>query len=258
MSDTPAKLKTKVKNKLETLEEQVKDALQDSVSLEISSMIVDGISGRKMPDSKSAFCEVLVAWCKGMITFDAELSKKLGTSPLNDQLRDAIDFIKKNPNADNLIDNEAHQPTPTLIKAYTEQELIKTIVHAVKGKNEQTQNALENWASRLDRRFATMCSLFLRIANDLEEDEELDFKEKQELRKMWELKDGFIYAQNTVQLDGDVVARYNSRLFQDNQLKDRANQLIEMHQNNVATGIRQWQFIFNTISEAIKAISFFK
>ena len=79
-------------------------------------------------------------------------------------------------------------------------------------------------------------------------------RDMQELRKMWELKDGFIYAQNVVQLDGDIINRSNLRLYRDRLIKENAMQLLEFHRKNVDVGIKHWHFIIETIVSIAKAV----
>jgi hypothetical protein len=75
-----------------------------------------------------------------------------------------------------------------------------------------------------------------------------------ELRKLWELKDGFIFAQHTIQLDGDVINRYNIHLYRQNIEKREIPQLLEFHHKNVDIGLKQWQYLIKTIVEMAKVV----
>jgi hypothetical protein len=250
-------IKDDVKQKLSNLKDQIVDTLHDSVTLEVSSMLVDGISGRKMPDSKIAFFEVVKAWAVDVGQVQTELQNK--KVQLSDQQLGCfalIDTISDAPNPKALKVGEQN-----LIVTVNEQidwdQLRQSVISSIAKSQEQLQQNLLASLHQLERKQVRIFNLYNEIFDEIKADKSLTFKDKQELRKMWELKDGYIFAQNTVQLDGDVLAKYNSRLFRDKAIKDKTDILIELHQNNVATGIKQWRFIFNTISEAVRAISSF-
>lgn len=283
--------------------------VDDIGNLEISSMIVDGILGRKMPQPTAAFCEIISAW---VFQF-GNILNELGFQTINDiedetddktsamseeevklraneeSLINAVKNWKKEKykifrkyvvedrdpgslkNKDNiapLMDTEAMDRIrekighrlPRRQISYYKAELFRLLRVQTRFKilleKYARSSASQNW---LMLRFWKNC--FYRLTGGKHGKRkakvqfiELDFHDKQELRKLWELKDGYIYAQNVVQLDGDVITRVNRRLNRDPQAGQMVPELLEFHRKNVEVAISNWQFIVDTIIQLGKAV----
>jgi len=82
---------------------------------------------------------------------------------------------------------------------------------------------------------------------------EVEFRdwERQQLRKLWELVGTeYVYAQTVMQLDGDIIARVNDRLFS----RDNAEELMRLHNRNVETGVNYRNGVMTTFFEIIKSL----
>ena len=284
-------------------------AVDDIGTLEINSMIVDGILGRKMPQPTAAFCEIISAW---VFQF-GNILNELGYQTINDiedenddktstlseeeaKLREneaalikAVknwkkkkyeifrkyvvenldpDSLKKEADIGPLMDAEAMDRIREKIGrriarrqvSYYKAELFRLLRIQTRFKILLEKYARSSASqNRPLSRFWKNC--FYRLTGGKHGKRkakalfiELDFRDKQELRKLWELKDGYIYAQNVVQLDGDVITRINMRLNRDPQAGQLAPELLEFHRKNVEVAISNWQFIVDTIIQLGKAV----
>lgn len=85
------------------------------------------------------------------------------------------------------------------------------------------------------------------------------------LRKMYELKAALdssnvkstnidiIYAQTVMQLDGDIITRYNKDLF--NLSEDAKNLIINTHNQGVISGEKQWRGTFSFLISLVQSIA---
>jgi len=219
---------------------QISEIFSDATTLEINSILVDGISGRKMSGIRIAFFEVVHAWNSQCDHLIARLEgKRPGVeNPPEDPLQNR-DFLLKRLAAD------------------TEHSFQSRINKALE-KTNRVPDELTAEIRRLIKLQIRLISLKLRFEGYLREadasTQEVPVADRamQELRKLWELKDGYIFAQNVMQLDGDVISRYNRRIYRDPQAKAHVEQLINFHNLNVLVGVKHWQFLIDMIFSMAK------
>ena len=308
---------------------RISELISDATNLEINSVLVDGISGRKMPGVTGAFLEIISAWVHQFLELKKELEKEPLTIKKNYSIVTAAEKwkIKKDAFFESWAFQEkkemqaAYEGKPLAWKrglsAFVEKESVKNVLENV--LNVQDMDSFRaNVGSKLNmekethRYYSMEMFRLLRVQTKIGrlkdrlliasksdeakgEDESssdwvekvrtkiLEFKGKlrdlknkfrrlfglspssgrgdylvnrdmQELRKLWELKDGYIYAQNTIQIDGDILARYNLRLHRDRLVREMADHLLDFHRGNVDVGIKHWHFIVETLVRIAKAV----
>lgn len=245
---------------------KLSELISDATNLEINSILVDGITGRKMPGITPALLETLSAW-----VFQFEI------------LKDRLSLDRFRIDSDHPIVKAAEQwaeKKKTLFDKYvfaendltefSKERLVtgvlnidemssfrKTMAGQMKGKPNADEYNMDLF--RLLRMQTRLMILKSRLEASFEAqknvvDKKHDLRDIQELRKLWELKDGYIFAQNIIQLDGDIIARSNLRLHRDRRLKEKAMHLLDYHRSNVDIGIQHWHFIIETIVSIAKAI----
>lgn len=315
---------------------KIRELVSDVTSLEINSILVDGISGRKMPAPTRAFLEIISAWVYQFLELWGELNSESIPKKNNYAIVKAAEDWKKKKEVlfqewDALVlkeSLEASQGNVPLEKkgfdAFVEKtvenkkvvgDILESILKvkdmnafytsfnsdSVLDKNIERHRYYNMEMFRLLRVQTRLAYLKDRLANYSESnqpDKETKtpsgpfaplcnimrwLKEKltvlkkqtrscfglsptsernvcvvnrdtQELRKLWELKDGYIYAQNTVQIDGDIMSRHNLRLYRDRRLKGKAVELLAFHRSNVDVGIKHWHFIIESLVSIAKAV----
>ncbi len=249
----------------------IRDIFNDATTLEINSMIVDGITGRKMPGTTIAFFEIISAWAKQF----SILNKKINYNPspppkiitaVNEWSKQqdnllrkyGIEYTKKEniPTLKNLMEDPHVTDILKTEDFIVFQQLIQT---NIKGKANQDEIMAE--ISRLRTTQSRLLWLITRFNNWYEHKpspeglEQMADRDDHELRKLWELKDGYIFAQNIIQLDGDIITRYNKRLYRDREIREKSDQLLRFHKGNVEAGLKHWHFIVETISSIAKALT---
>jgi len=262
--------------------EKINEILSDATTLEVSSILVEGISGRKIPGVAVAFLETVHAWVNQFDALAVDLR-------LPDNLPLEADNVAA---AYKIVEStrawlQAHESPANQIGSYekdfsslTEDPFLRQVLDTetmfafqmnqrkqLKHKGEQArarQQASEiNRLMKIQMRLAKLRAYFLKAITSNTSD---GFNKKsidknrgvnrdiQELRKLWDLKDGYIFAQNTVQLDGDIISRQNLRMYQDSLAKERATQLLNFHNKNVDVGMKHWHFIIETVISLAKAV----
>jgi len=85
------------------------------------------------------------------------------------------------------------------------------------------------------------------------EEKKLTIRDRQQLRKLWELVGvTCIYAQTVLELDGDIVSRINEQLFRE--AGDNAEELMRFHSRNVEAGSNYRNGLMDTFVQIIRAI----
>ncbi|GEM_PF-4227123 len=262
--------------------EKVNEILSDATTLEVSSLLVEGISGRKMPGIPVAFFETVHAWVNQFknLVLDLRIPDDLpfedGTvkpsyqivastrawlkdqeSPANQIATYEQDFsrLAEEPHLQDVLDTKA-----MFAFQIDQRKQLNTRGDQTRARR---QDAEINRLMKIQMRLAKLRAYFLKTiastASDGSNKKSLDKnrlvnRDIQELRKLWDLKDGYIFAQNTVQLDGDIISRQNLRIYQDPLIKEKATQLLDFHHKNVDVGMKHWHFIIETVISLAKAV----
>ena len=247
----------------------LKEMLADAAKLEVTSMLVDGISGRKFPSIPSAYLETLSAWVYQFVTLTENLEKDfVKPGAVHDIVTAAMNWKNEKKQLFETYGHDAEEKFPELAEKPLVKALLKTDdmdnwrqdISGKLGKKPKSGYYGNDMLRllRIQTRLSLLCS---RLAKFYRSDEFLDNKKElapdrlvRELRKLWELKQGFIFAQNTVQLDGDIINRYNARLFREKPPQIEIPQLLEFHHRNVDIGMKQWHFLIETIVQVAKAL----
>ena len=236
---------------------KISEIIVDATNLEITSILVDGISGRKMPGVTPAFLETMSAFVYQFTALESRMKRdRIKVDPDHAMIKAAERWTKDKKS---LFDNYVFKETD--FKDFLKDPLVsgvldigsmssfrKAAAEQMKGKpNADNHNAEIFRLLRLQTRMMV-------LKNRLAAAKTPVLRDMHELRKLWELKDGFIYAQNVIQLDGDIINRSNLRLYRDRLIKEHAMQLLEFHRKNVDAGIQHWHFIIETIVSIAKAV----
>ncbi|MCK5505061.1 MAG: hypothetical protein KAJ10_07850, partial [Thermodesulfovibrionia bacterium] len=257
--------------------EKVKDLLEDVVNLEINTILVESITGRKMPSHLAAFIEVTSAWVYQLkkiikrLVSEGIIKVRNSEGDILSQVNQCVmaedhsaDFlesvIKWEQKREEIFDTYTNGERSFL--NFAEEPAIVNLL-AVTRMN-RLRSSLENHfpgfrsVSEIDNELFRLLRIQRRIYLLLEavkkQNGKLEIRQQQELRRLWELKDGYIFAQNIVQLDGDIITRCNLRLKRDHRVKDRFMDLLAFHQRNVEIGISNWQFLVQTIGALSKSM----
>ena len=246
--------------------------VEDITTLEVNSMVVNSISGRIMPRETAAFVEIISAWVFQMEQLLQALNIrnytdieeiKLDIDNKTDEQRSFFDavakwntqksdffeeFVEKESPIKNLSIRLAGNSLKCLLDYQAMGYLYKKIAKKIRIKSDKDYYTAELF--RLLRTQTRVNCLLHMFAND-----QVAARDKYELRKLWELKGGFIYAQHSIQLDGDIISRINRKMLRDKQTKALTFDLLDFHRNNVEIAIKNWQFLVKTIVEVGKAIA---
>lgn len=273
-------------------------------SLEVSSLLVASISGRKFPGISRAFLETISAWAYQFDQMTIQLGIEAGPRNKNNRIVYAVKKWHKQKK--NLFDKIAETASvqeeddmfPELANDEGVKNLLKTEdmnrwrrevfckppINEIRNRElgptafrllriqdrldrlrrrirlfyknraapyriqeQQSENGTRGFWSYLKSVFRARNRISGRSAN-------LPAHYVMELRKLWELKDGFIFAQHTIQLDGDVINRYNENLYCQNIDKLKIPELLEYHNTSVDIGLKQWQYLIKTIAQMARAV----
>ena len=243
--------------------------LVDATKLEVTSVLVDGISGRKFPSIPGAFLETLSAWVYQFVTLIETLDKDfIKPAEDHDIVYTALQWKDEKRDLFETYGHDAEEKFPDLAGKPVVKALLKTDdmdnwrqdISSKLGKKPKRDFYGSDMLRllRIQTRLSLLCS---RLSEFYKSEEFLNDKDAsvpdrlvRELRKLWELKHGFIFAQNTVQLDGDIINRYSARLFREKPPQIEISQLLEFHHKNIDIGMRQWHFLIQTIIQLAKAV----
>ena len=236
---------------------KISEIIVDATNLEINSILVDGISGRKMPGVTAAFLETLSAFVYQFTALEKRLRRdRIKVDPDHTMIKAAEQWTKGKKT---LFAKYAFKETDfndflkdPLVSGVLDIDSMSSFRSAATGQMKGKPNA-DNHNAEIFRLLRLQTRMMV-LKNRLAAAKTPMLRDLQELRKLWELKDGFIYAQNVVQLDGDLINRSNLRLYRDRRIKENAMQLLEFHRKNVDVGIKHWHFIIETIVSIAKAV----
>lgn len=246
---------------------KISQMIVDATNLEINSIVVDGISGRKMPGIIPALMETISAWVFQFQSLSNQLTKDRFKVKLDYPMVIATEnWSNEKSNlfntyvfAETAFDNFSGDTLVTgVLNIDAMSSFRKAIVEQMKGKaNTDGHNAELFRLLKVQTRLMILINQLDASFKDQKKSmpQKYDLRYIQELRKLWELKDGYIYAQNIVQLDGDIIARSNLRIFRDRCMRDNSLQLLDFHRKNVDIGIQHWHFIIETIKSIAGAVS---
>lgn len=245
---------------------KIGEIIADATNLEINSILVDGISGRKMPGITPASLETISSWVYQFSALEKRLELDRIVVDRNHPMVQAVkQFIEEKKSLfekyvfeeNNFSDFSKEDVVEGVLNIDEMSSFREAVGESMKSKKKAAEYDAELF--RLIKVQTRLMVLKNRLGASSEEQknggaEKYDLRDLQQLRKLWELKDGFIYAQNVVQLDGDVLTRSNLRLYRDRLIKDMASQLLEFHRKNVDVSIKHWHFIVETIAGIAKAV----
>lgn len=245
---------------------KISEMIVEATNLEINSIVVDGISGRKMPGITPTLLETISAWVFQFEALRNQLTMDRFKVELNHPMVKATGQWTKEKKT--LF--KKYVFTETDFNEFSKEALVTGVldIDAMSSFREAMAEQMKNKPNADDHnaelfRLLKVQTRLMILKNQLEASfqdqknaitKKHDFRHIQELRKLWELKDGFIYAQNIVQLDGDIIARSNLRIYRDRRIRDKTPQLLDFHRKNVDIGIKHWHFIIETIISIAKAV----
>jgi len=241
------KEKSDLKDSYDCFLDSVKRSLVDLTSLEVNTVLVSNISADH-PRSDGEFlrqtCQDLVEW------FERNKTEEKVQTPLN------VDYLPK-------------------LRELCGKDLYNVVCEDASGKIESLQKRIEDCLKNkkpddLDeeqsrkhseyRRHLRYLNKYLSLHKKWCEHENKKAKkdktvftdsERQQLRKLWELVGTeYVYAQTVMQLDGDIIARINDRVFS----RDNAEELMRLHNRNVETGVNYRNGVMTTFFEIIKSL----
>lgn len=220
----------KLKGAYEDFKKTIRETLTDIVTLEVNSVLVSEISAGhpKNDDDREYLCQT----CESLITwFKKNETDKVVQQPLNGKI---LVFLKE------LDKKFTSKKTPIKCDKALYAEIYKC-------RKEQYNNRSEY------RRYLEYLQDFLVLYNTWCVNKELTSRDRQQLRKLWELVDTkYIYAQTVMELDGDVVSSINEQLFRE--AGDNAEELMRFHSRNVEAGSNYRNGLIDTFVKIIRAI----
>lgn len=251
-----------------------RDALVDLTTLEVNSVIVSSISADYPSNDQELLlqtCRDLTRWfercnvdcrvqndLKNQISQLSTLSDKEGAchkwnekiKPLRKSIDECLDEYEKrvlDASQDYKPAEADYQRHLTYLKRYLELHE-KWCVDKDREKDKDSEK---------DKARSSICICIPgRLFNkDKDKDKAFSDRERQQLRKLWELVDTkYIYAQTVMQLDGDIVSRINDQLFNTKKDRDNAEKLMHLHRWNVEAGANYRNGLIDTLVKIITAV----
>lgn len=224
--------------------ESVRNALVDLTTLEVNSVLVSNISGEH-PTKDSEFlnqtCEDLVEWFESHILED-KIQLSLRDTSLA-QLRELCAQNKRTEDKDKDKDKDKAK------------EIIQELRGDVNECFEHEPDKILTEEQRHDRSEYRRHLRYLHKYLYLQEqwvDEKFTSRERQQLRKLWELvPTTFVYAQTVIQLDGDIISRVNDQLF--SVARGNAEELMHLHKWNVEAGVNYRNGLMSTFVQILRS-----
>jgi hypothetical protein len=240
--------------------DSLKAAVEDFTTMEINSVLVQNISAdRPLTDLEllRQAGEDLVNWLKEH-PIDGRFQQPLSEQTLTrlEQLTESLDLPLDQPEA------EGSQAL------YHEQEAIQAL-------HTETASCLDNGGARLPspppgeeanhcaeyRRYLRYLQKFLVLCDrgwwERDSDGRFYCRERQQLRKLWELiGTTFVYAQTVVALDGDVVSRINEHVFRPayGLSREHIDALIRFHNQNTEASAHGRNSLIAVIIDTLRAV----
>ena len=227
--------------------ETLRDTLTDIASLEVNSVLVSNISATH----PSSDWKLLQETCEDLITwFEKNKTDKVVQQPLEDT---SLESLKKN----------CEKLVPNKVPCKSGNALHTDVNECLKHESDYLSDVQCNMRSEY-RRHLRYLQQYIEIYDRWYKDEEktekkkteekkLTSRDRQQLRKLWELVGvTCIYAQTVLELDGDIVSRINEQLF--TTARDNAEELMHFHSRNVEAGSNYRNGLMDTFVQIIRAI----
>ncbi|MBE0516689.1 MAG: hypothetical protein IBX41_04775 [Methanophagales archaeon] len=221
--------------------ESVRNALVDLTTLEVNSVLVSNISAEH-PTKDSEFlnqtCEDLVEWFESHILED-KIQLSLRDNSLA-QLRELCAQNKRTEDKDKDKAKEIIQGLRDDVNECFEHEPDKILTE--KQMRERSEY----------RRHLRYLHKYLYLQEQWVDNNEFTSRERQQLRKLWELvPTTFVYAQTVIQLDGDIISRINDQLF--SAARGNAEELMRLHKWNVEAGVNYRNGLMSTFVQILRS-----
>lgn len=213
--------------------DSVRNALVDLTTLEVDSVLVSNISAEH-PTEDSEFlnqtCEDLVTW------FESHKPEDKLKISLPDNFLDLCTKAK---------DKETIQGLRNDLKKCIEQKRPVDLTEKQKRERSEYRRHL----FYLDK---YLC-LYEQWVVNKKKNGGLPTRERQQLRKLWELvATTFVYAQTVIQLDGDIISRINDQLF--SEARENAEELMRVHNSNVEAGVNYRNGLMSTFVQILRSV----
>jgi hypothetical protein len=250
----------KLERAYDRLLDSLKAAIDDFTTMEINSVLVQNISADRP-------------------LTDLELLQQIGGDLLNWLKEHPIDGRLQQPLSEQtLISLEQLTESLGLPFGQPEAEVIQGLNHrqeVVQALWKDTASCLDNsgahLSSPLDAEEASKCAEYRRYLRylqkflmlcerdrwEMDSDGRFYCRERQQLRKLWELVGTtFVYAQTVVALDGDVVSRINERLFRPTYglTREHIDALIRFHNHNTEASAHGRNSLMAVIINTLQAV----
>ena len=208
---------------------------KDLLSLEINTILCEGISSIKMPPPREVVKEIArdyLLFLKRMTPGTKTALKEAGSELWKRIEKKDADVLEKAEDG----------PLIESILTWTD-SLIR-----VRDQSREQGLSLDPETSNVLYRMKTNCNTLMDI---LKRAPDFDFTPEAliKVRKIWEVGTDRVLMQTVVQLDGDIITRL--QVGRETQ-KDRW--LHEIHKDTVNLGMANWQFMVNTLASLVKSI----
>ncbi|MFQ5543894.1 MAG: hypothetical protein ACE5FY_06035 [Nitrospiria bacterium] len=210
-----------------------KNLAEDLLNLEINTILVDGISSRKMPDPPEVLDEIAEKY---------ELFLKKTLKKTKDAIRG--DDPEQSGDRNNPSENSSKEKSKVAFK-----QLSKDADALIRLRDNAREEGLafNLETSNILRRVDKNCKLLEVL---LKGNDSLRFSAEELLiiRKIWEVGVERVLMQTVVQIDGDIVTR-----IQVGRETEKDKFLQEMHKDLVNLAIGNWHFMVQTLADMAKS-----
>jgi hypothetical protein len=236
--------KEKNDNALNRFMTSVRVALVDLTTLEVNSVLVSNISAdHPIEDIEflNQTCESLSDW------FDSNKTDNRVQRPLNDDKDGCLSILRA-------LCSLSHKDKWSDIKGKISRLRVDNDA-CLKDKKDNLDAEQIHKRSEY-RRHLRYLNKYLNLLESCFKEQEkkkevLTDRERQQLRKLWELTGTtFIYAQTVLQLDGDIISRINDQLF--STASENAEELMRLHNWNVNTGVNYRNGVMDTFVQILR------
>ena len=229
--------------------ETLRDTLTDIVTLEVNSVLVSNISATHPSDDWEYLrqtCDDLRTW------FEKNKTDGVVQRPIENE---SIELLKKL--CGKLAPNESHIKSDNALYADVneclkhESDYLSDVQCNKRSEYRRHLRYLQQYLELNDKRYEEEKGKEKKKKK--EEEKKFTSRDRQQLRKLWELVGvTCIYAQTVLELDGDIVSRINDQLF--TTARDNAEELMHFHSRNVEAGSNYRNGLMDTFVQIIRAI----
>jgi len=201
--------------------EQIKDIVDDLLSLEVNTVIKHNMTGTKRPNTAGTLVDIAEDYEQELKELTPEGYEEPADLPKLDQEKMTEERLRRMETLAGALAEHIADPTRSLM-------LVRICDNA----------------KQLRRMFKGVS--FEVKAKDTEPDAsfKLEDKDKVTLRKIWELGTEEVVMQTVIYLDGDVITRIRPDCYEDPQKKE----LIKIHNEGVRTSISFWSNLVDLIA----------